>query len=396
MLIPQLGYGGAEKSFVRLANYLSAYHNITIVLFDKNFGASYSANSADIINESIQIKILSPHQNPVIRWYKRWSEFRRLKKDANISISFLSGTNMLNVFTFTNTPAIVSERGSKKYDFLITGWKRTLWLKILDPLIYRMSDNIVSVSKGLSSEILENRAHLIEKVTTIEGYIDSKKLVSQSRESVDDIFNQFKNYPTIVTAGRLSKEKGYEHLLYAFREVKKSVPDSKLLLIGDGPEENRLKNICKSLGLKYSSNLSDIHEIDIFFAGYQKNPIRFFKLGRVFVFPSLYEGLPNALIEALASGVPALAADCPWGSKSVLGISETIDTLPAKSYNCLLMPMIDSNEGKKIWADYMVKFLESPLEQYDEEHSLAHIQRFDLTNTGKTWLELLEKLGKKK
>ena len=376
MLIPQLGYGGAEKSFIRLANFLSEQHDVSIALFDKSFGDTYAANTADALNESIEIIYLGSQGNRLVRWINRWKRFRILKNKMDISISFLSGSNLLNVLAGTNTPSIISERGSKKYDILIIGWKRILWLKILDPMIYRLSTKIVTVSEGLSSEILENRRNdLKNKVIAIEGYIDSQKLLTIADEEVERRFLDLQSYPTIVAVGRLSKQKGFEYLLHAFSKVKKSIPDSKLLLVGDGPEFDMLKTLADDLNLKIAYDTQKYKNADVIFAGYQRNPSKYFKVGRVVAFSSLYEGLPNVLIEAVASGVPILASDCPWGSRSVLGISKNVDEepLPIISQVGVLMPMINKTNGISIWSEYLIDHLLSPKDRLTYQKRIASI-----------------------
>ena len=400
MLIPQLGYGGAEKSFVRLANFLSRYHMVTVVLFDDDFGDSYAVNSAESLFEGINVIFLESDKRRFVRWFNRWKNFRMLKKEADITISFLSGTNILNVLTGTQTPSIVSERGSKKFDINITGWKRVLLLKFLDPLVYSMASKIVTVSKGLSSEILENRKHTLNgKVIAIEGYVDSQMLVAAADEEIETEFDILKSYPTVVASGRLSKQKGYNFLLDAFAEVKKVVPNSKLFFIGDGPEFDGLKILAGKLGLSITQESKEYVTADVVFAGYRHNPSRYFRIGHVFAFPSLYEGLPNALIEAVGSGVPVLAADCPWGVRSVLigsSAKPTNDCLPIDTASGSLMPMINGEKGIEIWTERLIEALRVVPKRPSYEERLTSIERFDLNQTGLQWLEVIDETIKQK
>lgn len=397
MLIPQLGYGGAEKSFIRLANYLSQHFTVTIALFDKSFGSEYSTDMSVKPNSEIIIQILGGSNKSLIsRWFHRWKNFRKIKSENDASISFLSGTNFLNVISGTSTPSIVSERGSKKYDILLKGWKRFLWLKILDPFVYKFSDAIVSVSHGLSGELMHKRQKLAHKIVTIEGYIDSKKLIDETEQKVEEEFAAFRDFPVLIAAGRFSQQKGYKYLIQAFANVIKKNASCKLIFIGDGPDKNQLIELSIAENLKVSQVIEDIHA-NIFFMGYKKNPSRYFKFADIFLFPSLYEGLPNILIEALASGIFVIAADCPWGVRSVLGDSNPHDNFckePRKLSYGWLMPMINTDNAIQIWSEIILETIKNNRYKASEAEPLRAIERFDINNTGKSWIKLLENVIK--
>jgi len=99
--------------------------------------------------------------------------------------------------------------------------------------------------------------------------------------------------------GRFFPQKNHAFLIDIFAEVVKSRPNSKLLLLGDGPLQNVIQKKVKMLGL------SD----KVIFAGLQKNPAPFYSAMDVFCFPSLWEGLPLTLVEAQYNGLPVVASD---------------------------------------------------------------------------------------
>ncbi|MDZ4685809.1 MAG: glycosyltransferase, partial [Planctomycetaceae bacterium] len=84
--------------------------------------------------------------------------------------------------------------------------------------------------------------------------------------------------------------------------------DVRLTIVGRGPLEAELRS------LVLMRQLSE----HVRFAGYVPNPSGLVAAADLFVLPSLYEGMPNALVEAVASGTPAIAADCPTGPREVL------------------------------------------------------------------------------
>ncbi len=90
--------------------------------------------------------------------------------------------------------------------------------------------------------------------------------------------------------------------------MKQDIVDAKLLIIGQGSLEEKLKELTKILGV----------ENDVKFIGYTPNPFSYIRRSTLFVFPSLYEGFPNALCEAMACGVPVISSDCKSGPREIL------------------------------------------------------------------------------
>lgn len=103
----------------------------------------------------------------------------------------------------------------------------------------------------------------------------------------------------IGTVGRLHFQKNQEFLLRIFADVQKELPRTRLVLVGQGEEEERLKAAAEKLGIR-----ERVH-----FAGVQKNIADWLSAFDLFVFPSVFEGAPVAALEAQANGVPVLASD---------------------------------------------------------------------------------------
>jgi glycosyltransferase involved in cell wall biosynthesis len=105
------------------------------------------------------------------------------------------------------------------------------------------------------------------------------------------------DYPLVVNVGRMVPQKGQMHLLDAFRTVANVRPDARLLLLGDGVERPNLEAKTRELGL----------EANVIFAGHRNDVERVLAASDVFVLSSLWEGLPVALLEAMAAGCAPVA-----------------------------------------------------------------------------------------
>lgn len=109
----------------------------------------------------------------------------------------------------------------------------------------------------------------------------------------------------VVSVGRLAKVKRFDRLIEAFAMVHAEAPDMTLLLLGDGPERAGLERLAADLGLGAS----------VVFAGYAEDvPARLAGCD-MFVCTSEREGFGNAIVEAMAAGVPVISVDCPFGPR---------------------------------------------------------------------------------
>ena len=116
-------------------------------------------------------------------------------------------------------------------------------------------------------------------------------------------------HKTICTVGSFKKDKGYWHLMKSFVRVRQDIEDAGLVFIGHrGEMESEIRAMAKASGF----------ESDILFLGYRENPFKYVSKCDLYVCTSVYEGFPNALVEAMACGTPALSADCKAGPREIL------------------------------------------------------------------------------
>jgi glycosyltransferase involved in cell wall biosynthesis len=114
--------------------------------------------------------------------------------------------------------------------------------------------------------------------------------------------------PRLLAVGRLSREKGFDLLLRAVTLIRRDYPHAGLVIVGKGPEEARLKALATELGVADA----------VCFAGYVERPWQFYAGADIFVLSSRHEGMPNALIEAIAGGLPIVATPASGGLVDLL------------------------------------------------------------------------------
>lgn len=112
---------------------------------------------------------------------------------------------------------------------------------------------------------------------------------------------------TILAVGRLHEQKGFDLLLQAWKPIEKTYSDWSLRIVGEGPKRAELEAQIESQDLKR-----------VVLAGATNNVLDEYEAASIFVLSSRYEGLPLALIEAMWSGLPCIAFDCPQGPAELL------------------------------------------------------------------------------
>ena len=202
-----------------------------------------------------------------------------------------------------NFYALMATRG--KIPWIVTNhnWTRaTFNLKVyalLDLLLIRFAKKVVTVSDEIAIKIHKSGVSS-QKIIVIDNGIDLQKFSSQKRNNLLKEYLGIKEESKVIgTIARLTKEKGHIYLLEAAKDIVAAYPDTKFLIVGEGRERYRLENRVMTLGLQDK----------VIFTGQRKDIIDILSILDIFVLPSITEGLPVAILEALASGLPVVATN---------------------------------------------------------------------------------------
>jgi glycosyltransferase involved in cell wall biosynthesis len=403
MLIPELGFGGAERSFLHLERILARHHDVTVVAFEPPDPARMTVSLSGAEFACLHRRSARPAiPGRARRWLERIVRLREIKEERRIevAISFLEGADLLNVLTRRAERVVVSIRGSKVFDPHISGLQGLVRRHVIWPIVYPRADAVVSVSAGVSAEV--QRLGFVgrgRRAATIGLALQVPALVESSRRPVEPELHDLARSPVIVSWGRLSDEKGFHHLLRVFSRLRRRMPSAKLLLVGDGPMRDELVALAQRMGLSVSPSRAPDGDPDVVFTGYRSDPNRYASLAKVFVLPSLTEGFPNAVVEALAAGALVMATDGPWGARSVLNVAPRDLGTPFPTTERtfadfgVLMPRIDHAAFESCWVDALADALAGG-ERYDEYRRTGPIRAmaFDEGRAAASWLDLIEEL----
>lgn len=200
--------------------------------------------------------------------------------------------------------------------------------------LYRRADKVVCLSDTMANDLVEHFGLPREKLVRIYNPVDTN-MIRRLAEAGGSPYSG--PGPHLVAAGRLRREKGFDLLLEAMPAVLRRFPSGRLAILGEGPLEAELKEQAGRLGLT--------NHVD--FPGFQRNPWPYFRHADVFVLPSRFEGLPNALLEALALGTPVVASECTGAIQELQQIGGRLVLVPSEDKGALAHAIISLCEMTK-------------------------------------------------
>lgn len=175
-------------------------------------------------------------------------------------------------------------------------------------LLYPHADAVAAVSAGVASDLAERAALPPASVEVIGNAIDLERVRRGAAEPTTHPWLENEAIPVVVAVGRLTEAKDYPTLLRAMAAIRRELA-VRALILGDGEMREPLERLIAELGLGAAVEL----------CGFQPNPYAYMARAQLYVLCSRWEGLPTALIEAAALGVPVVATDCPSGPSEIFG-----------------------------------------------------------------------------
>lgn len=185
---------------------------------------------------------------------------------------------------------------------------RSPFTRAIDDATLPLADVVVGVSEAVESSFAPWERPLLNRIETVPNGVDVRAIEEESREA-GAVLEPYPVEPTdriVGTVGRLIAEKGHRYLIDAMVAVRRNDPNTKLVLVGDGPEKVKLERRAHNRGLMGGDG-----DDAVVFAGSQSSVPPFLTEFDVGVFPSLNESFGLALAEAMAAGVPVVGSDIP-------------------------------------------------------------------------------------
>jgi glycosyltransferase involved in cell wall biosynthesis len=301
--LPSFAGGGAERIFVRLANHISG-RGRPVHLVVNHEGGPLRA----LLSDTVTLHVIGTKRAFVA--VPRLAAFLRKNRPVSM-ISAMTRTNLVALMAsrlaMVGTRVVVCERN--QYSVFSRGF---------DPVRRQIITTLVRWLYPTAYAVIGNTSDVMRDIAVVARLAGDKTgVINNPAPDLDQIVAaragptihpwMSDDGPIAVAIGRLVPQKDYETMIAA---VARSGPDLRLLVLGDGPDRRSLEVYAKKLGL--GSRVE--------FLGFQMDRFAYLVAADVFLISSITEGFPNALMEAVSAGIPAVSTDCAGGgAREIMG-----------------------------------------------------------------------------
>lgn len=320
IVIESLGGGGAQHVAATLANaWAAAGKAVTVVTLQ---GPERDFFKLDERIERCVIGGARASPNVVAAAFaniRRVIDLRNAlrRSAATIVLSFVGSTNVLTILAARRLGAriVVAERNDPQRQSLGPIWDR------LRRRLYRFADLVIVNSRGV--------------IDAMAAYVPRQRMIWLPNPLRAPLPGKPPGDPpaavVFLAVGRLHAQKAYDVLLAALAEVVRERPDSRLAILGAGPLRDALERQASQLDLARS----------VEFVGQVDDPFPWYGAAQVLVHPARFEGMPNAVLEAMSQGLPVIVSDAQTGLADIVRHGETGLVVPVGSVHELARAMMD-------------------------------------------------------
>lgn len=338
--------GGAERVVSLLASKMAEQGRRVEILTYYESDVAYELNPKIQVNA---VETLTGEKNKLknLIWLRKY-----FKNNAKTIISFLAPFNMLAIAVNlgAGTPIIVADRNDPEKI------PSNCMMRSLRNFLYMFADEVIlqtEKNKAYFNKIVQKKSSVIYNPVSLGENAGIALRTKKDRK--------------IVTAGRLMQQKNQKMLVEAFYEIVKKYPEYTLVIYGDGPCRANLEDLIKKLGI----------EKNVFMPGNTRELHDQIKSAEIFVLSSDYEGMPNALIEAMCLGIPVI-------STKVSGATDLI----IDHENGLLVD-VGNCEGLKNACIELIA--NKDIAQKCAENAVQLNDELEISKITRQWIDIIEK-----
>ena len=350
-VIPSIRNGGAERVITRLSTGLiEAGYEIHIMEFFRPV-QGYTLDSRVQLHSMFETEVEYDKTSFLMRNKMMRQEILSIKPDAIIPfLEYVCQKTQLSLlFTKYFKRIVVTLRNSPT-----VGKRKDKFLRLLS---IWMSNSCIAQSK--------------RQAGYLPGWLQHKIFaIANPIEYVEEPFCEKSKEIRFIAAGRLVEQKNYAFMISSFAKVAKH-RNVYLDIFGVGEQKMQLSKMIDDLKLSEKITLRD----------YSQNLIEEYRKSSIYILTSNWEGMPNALLEAMALGMPCIATDCPTGPAELIS---------DKKYG-ILVPMND----EEALVGVMIRLIDDPELRKELGHAAREhiLGEYSLSRITAQWIEILQKRG---
>ena len=322
------------------------------------FWPEYGGNATSV--NDLVLRFAREHFNVIFIFLSGYGIDKNPLEQAGYEVFYLSDIELINAFRFSILFKLIKILKDHRVDILHChvhkptvygvmaamfagtsvvlshvhglGRSRNFRRKLTNFLLSRRCSRIITVADCVKQDVLRNNWRMPpEKIAVLENSVDYERFagVSAGRAEARRKMGVSPDAFVFGTVGRLAPTKGLPHLIEAFARAKEHIPSAELVLLGNGPSRDELEQQASK-----TRSRDSIH-----FLGHRDNIEQLYRAMDAFVLSSIAEGMPRAILEAMAAGLPCIATRV-GGIPEIINSSDIGLLVPARTEDALADAMI--------------------------------------------------------
>lgn len=357
IFMPSIEIGGVEKNLYLISNFLSKKINdVSLITADNKKKNNFK-----------KIKIVTPKSISLVNKFRTIKYFlcllellKQILLDKKITVlSFQANLYCIIICKIFNIKVIVRSNASP------SGWSRNFIKKKIFKTLFNLADCIIVNSYDFKKEFKKN---FNIKTKCIYNPLNKKEIIKNSKEKINFSFFINYKYLKIINVARFLDQKDHMTLLRAMKLIKNKLK-FRLLIIGEGKNKDKIINYIDKNNLSNNIKVLD----------YKKNPFKYMSHSDIFILSSIYEGLPNVLLEAICLKKFVISSNCPTGPAEILNNGKGGLLFKVRDHNDLAKKIIFFSKNK-LKLRKKINYAYNKLERFNYYYNLNKYLKTVLNN----------------
>tara|TARA_B100000953_G_scaffold298395_1_gene295130 strand:+ start:5003 stop:6106 length:1104 start_codon:yes stop_codon:yes gene_type:complete len=356
VFMPSIDGGGVEKNLFLITNYLSKkIKNISVITFDDRFNEHFD-KKVNVLN------VVRKNNKIYSKYYKYFRclllLFRESINQKSLVFAFQANVYCCILSLILRFDLITRSNSSP------SGWTKNYLKNLIFKILLKIPKKIIVNSLDFKKEI-DTKFNINSKL--IYNPLNIREIKKKSNSKFKLKFYENANIRAINIA-RFTDQKDHITLIKSISKAIKNKIKIKMLILGYGPNKSMMIDFIKRN--KLSKNIKILN--------FQNNPYKFIKKSNLFILSSIYEGLPNVLLEAISLKKFVISSNCQTGPREILNNGQ---------YGMLFKPRDENDLTKKI-----IKFSNNT-KKYNKIASIAYksLNRFDFKVNCEKYYKVINK-----